>query len=90
MDSYDKCSIKSQERKRRGQVEKFLEKGPSMKGPPDWKSFLANDENEEMLAKMILQVWSEDSFATNLKDRKVSENKIFNKVNNFYFCFRSH
>ena len=42
-----------------------------MKRLADWKQFLNNDENKEMLAEMILRVWSDDSFAQNYKDRKV-------------------
>ena len=72
-DSYLKSSIKAQERKRRGEGEKLLIKGYSMKRPADWKCFLSNDENKEALTDMLLKVWSEDSFADKLTDRKVSE-----------------
>ena len=70
-DSYKRNFIKSQEWQRRGQSEKFLVKGPSMKRPSDWKYFLTNDENKEMLANMMLQIWCEDSFASNFNGRKV-------------------
>ena len=70
-DTYCENSIKSSERRRRGTGEKLLIQGPNMKRPSDWKGFLANDENKETLADIILQVWSDNMFGGKLKDRKV-------------------
>ena len=70
-DTYCENSIKSSERRRRGTGEKFLIQGPNMKRPPDWKGFLSNDDNKEMLADVILQVWSDDKFGEKLQNRKV-------------------
>ena len=54
-----------------------------MKRPADWKGFLSNDDNKEVLAEVILDVWSEDSFAEKLKDRKVCLSRYF--VSDFIF-----
>ena len=64
-------TIKAQERVRRGCGDAILIKGPAMKRPQDWKNFLANDKNKEQFTDMILNVWSSDSFAVTLGDRKV-------------------
>ena len=34
--------------------------------------FLSNNENKDMLCDILLQVWSDDSFSTNIHGRKVS------------------
>ena len=73
-DMYEPESIKSSERKRRGSGERLLIKGPAMKRPADWKGFLANDENKKQFTDVLLRVWSDDSFAGRLKDRKVVMN----------------
>ena len=73
-DMYEPESIKSSERKRRGSGERLLIKGPAMKRPADWKGFLANDENKKQFTNVLLRVWSDDSFAERLKDRKVVMN----------------
>ena len=70
-DMYAEHSIKAQERVRRGCGDPILIKGPAMKRPQDWKNFLANDKNKEQFTDMILNVWSSDSFAATLGDRKV-------------------
>ena len=70
-DMYQENSIKAIERKRRGYGEKLLVKGGSTKKPSDWKEFLGNEDNKEQLVKVLLEVWSDHSFATHLKDRKV-------------------
>ena len=59
-DSYIKGSIKDMERKRRGAGEAYLLKGPSMKRPADWKGFLSNSSNKEMLTDVVLDVLSEN------------------------------
>ena len=69
--SYSDISIKSIERTRRGNGERYLVKGANMKRPPDWKGFLGNNDNKEILAELILDVWSEDYFAPKLHNRKV-------------------
>ena len=71
-DTYDRGSIKSMERKHRGAGEKLLIKSPSIRRPADWKLFLSNDENKQRLIEILLEVWSDDSFAPNLRSRKVS------------------
>ena len=70
-DMYRKNSVKSLERKRRGCGEKLLLKGPSMKRPADWKSFLSNDDNKQQFTDILMRVWTDDSFSDKLKDRKV-------------------
>ena len=70
-DMYQKHSIKSTERRRRGCGEKLLVKGPAMRRPADWKGFLSNDENKEQFIDILVRVWSTDSFCEHLKDRKV-------------------
>ena len=72
-DMYDSESIKSTERKRRGCGEKLLIKGPAMKRPADWKGFLTNDENKKQFTNVLVKVWSDDSFLSLLKDRKVKK-----------------
>ena len=63
---------KSMERNRRGVGERLLIKGPKMKRPGDWKGFLTNYANKEMLTDVLLSVWSDDSFAGEMLGRKVS------------------
>ena len=70
-DMYAENSIKSLERVRRGCGDTLLIKGPSMKRPQDWKSFLSNDKNKEQFTEMILKVWSDDSFSEVLNDWQV-------------------
>ena len=74
MDSYYKESVKEQERRRRGVGDVFLVKGPNMKRPFDWKLFLSNGENKEVLGEILLKVWSNDNFAPNLHNRHVKYN----------------
>jgi hypothetical protein len=46
-DMYLENSIKSMERKRRGCSEKLIVTGENTKKPPDWKTFLADEENKK-------------------------------------------
>ena len=55
-DTYKEDSIKSIERKRRGESESFLVKGPSARLPRDWKVFLQNNVNKESLIPLLLNV----------------------------------
>ena len=71
IDMYKEQSIKCLERERRGSGDKLLVKGPAIKRPGDWKGFLSNDENKQQFTDILLQVWSDDSFASNLGNRKV-------------------
>ena len=71
-------------RERRGVGERLLVKGSSIR-PADWKIFLCNIENKEKLLLMLLDVWSADSFAHHLQDRKVKSLFVF--LVNFMFCF---
>ena len=70
-DMYTKHSVKSLERERRGSGEKLLVKGPAIKRPANWKGFLSNDDNKQQFTDILLQVWSDDSFASSLGNRKV-------------------
>ena len=72
-DTYHKGSIKAMERERRGIGEKLLIKGPNIKRPADWKNFLSNDENKVRLMSLLLEVWSQHSFAHHLLNRKVTQ-----------------
>jgi hypothetical protein len=62
-DMYLKNSIKSMERKRRGCSEKLIVTGENTKKPPDWKTFLVNEENKNQLIELLCRVWSTDNFA---------------------------
>ena len=42
-----------------------------MKRPSDWNAFLTNDENKRQFIRIILKVWSDDSFARKLQGIKV-------------------
>ena len=70
-DSYKDKSIKSMERKRRGDTEKLIVRGEAMKKPPDWKSFLANDENKKQFVKLLYNEWSKNEYVTDLHGREV-------------------
>ena len=59
-DSYDKYSVKAQERLRRGSSQKLLIDGPATRKPPDMKTFLQNDQNKEQLCDLLLKVWSSE------------------------------
>ena len=52
----------------------FFVKGLNMKIPFDWKLFLSNGENKEVLGEILLKVWSNDNFAPNLHNRQVKYN----------------
>ena len=67
-DMYQSKSIKESERMRRGAGEKFLIKGPLIKRPANWKSFLSNDENKKQFTEMLLRLWNEDSFSSILME----------------------
>ena len=70
-DMYLENSIKSMERKRRGCSEKLIVTGENMKKPPDWKTFLANEENKKQLIELLCRVWSTDNFAPKLLGKNV-------------------
>ena len=70
-DMYLENSIKSMERKRRGCSEKQIVTGENTKKPPDWKTFLANEENKKQLIKLLCRVWSTDNFAPKLFGKNV-------------------
>ena len=70
-DMYKVGSIKEMERKLRGSSEKLIIKGPMTKKPPNWKTFLMNDDNKSQLADIIHRVWSSDISAPKLMNRKV-------------------
>ena len=62
-DMYLENSIQSMERKRRGCSEKLIVTGENTKKPPDWKTFLVNEENKNQLIVLLCRVWSTDNFA---------------------------
>jgi hypothetical protein len=49
------------ERTRRGCSEKRIATGENTKKPPDWKTFLANEENKKQLIELLCRVWSTDN-----------------------------
>ena len=59
------------ERKRRGCSEKLIVTGENMKKPPDWKTFLANEENKKQLIELLCRVWSTDNVAPKLLGKNV-------------------
>ena len=79
-DMYKTNSVKSLECQLRGCGEKLLLSGPSMRRPPDWKGFLRNSENKQQFTNILLRVWSENDFASHLKNRQVI------KINFNYIC----
>ena len=72
-DSYNVKSIKCLERMRRGssQTQHLLLRGQSTKTPRDVKSFLSNDENKRNFNNLLLQLWEDDKYAEQLKDREI-------------------
>jgi hypothetical protein len=54
------------ERKRRGCSEKLIVTGENTKKPPDWKTFLAIEENKKQLVELLCRVWSTDNSAPKL------------------------
>ena len=58
---------------RRGssQTQPLLLRGQSTKTPRDWKSFLSNDENKRNFINLLLQLWEDDKYAEQLKDREI-------------------
>ena len=70
-DMYRANSVKSQERVRRGCSDRYLVKGPSVRKPANWKEFLSNDENKDVLCEILLLVWSDNKFSANIHGRKV-------------------
>jgi hypothetical protein len=47
-----KFNVKSMERKHRDCSEKLIVTGETTKKPPDWKTFLANEENKKQLIEL--------------------------------------
>jgi hypothetical protein len=45
------------ERKHRGCSEKLIVTGETTEKPPDWKTFLANEENKKQLIELLCRVW---------------------------------
>ena len=70
-DQYLPDSVKSMERQRRGTGEKLILNGEATKKPPDWKSFLSNDENKAQFIRLMLKMWKRDEYASNLQARQV-------------------
>lgn len=70
-DTYSPMSIKSFERKKRGNSPKFMLSGPKTKTPRDWKGFMSNDDNKTQLIKLLLDEWQKDAYAEKLIGRKV-------------------
>ena len=68
---YYKLSVKSQERMRRGESDKFLIRGPKTRRPPDFKNFLNNSENKIQLFKLLLNTWKTKNAAPHVKGREV-------------------
>ena len=56
-DTYQKQSIKSQERLRRGTSDKFVVEGVHQRKHAGFKLFLQNDENKMQLVTMLDRVW---------------------------------
>ena len=52
---------------RRGSSEKFIVDGPAIRKPPDFKLFLANDENKLQLCHLLINVWSNNDRASRLE-----------------------
>jgi hypothetical protein len=44
------------ERNRRGCSEQLIVTGENTKKPPDWKTFLANEENKKQLIELLCRV----------------------------------
>jgi len=70
-DTYQKDSIKSSERERRGVTETFLIKGSKTKVPRDWKCFMCNSENKVQLIKLLLAEWTGNKYAPKLLGRRI-------------------
>ena len=68
-DTYFPVSIKSFERKERGESNKFLIRSGKVRIPPDFQKFLCNGENKERLFELIESIWI--SQGSNLGDRVV-------------------
>ena len=68
-DTYAAWSIKSAERKLRGQGEEFVIRNPDIRIPPDFKQFLSNGNNKERLFELIEDVWKDKT--ENLENRVV-------------------
>ena len=44
-------------RSRRGSSQRFIVNGPATRQPPDFKLFLANEDNKVQFCELILRVW---------------------------------
>ena len=82
-DCYSECSIKAQERIRRGTSQKYLVSGPATKLPTDFKLFLCNEENKQQLSRMLLQVWSSDDAVTRIKQSGTAMLAVNGKMYSF-------
>ena len=67
-DSYHDNSIKTQERRRRGQSEQLILDGPSTKIPKDFKLFLTNEMNKKQLCNLLIKTWSDIRSYSSLKN----------------------
>ncbi|KAJ8348897.1 hypothetical protein SKAU_G00274860 [Synaphobranchus kaupii] len=57
-DNYEHESIKAQERLRRGFGEKCIIVGPKTVRAPEFKLFLANEDNKKQLCQLLYKVWT--------------------------------
>ena len=70
-DQYLPGSVQFMESKRRGCGEKLLLKEGATNRPPDWKSFMSNDENKTQFIQLLLKMWNSDKYALSLQGRQV-------------------
>ena len=66
-DSYDKYSVKAQERVRRGSSQQLRIDGPANKKSPVIKTFLKNDQNKEQLCDQVLRVCSSERASSRIE-----------------------
>ena len=67
-DSYNKDSVKSMERLRRGAGEKYVIQGTRTRRPENWPSFLKSDDNKVQLINILQRSWPPTS---NVKNKNV-------------------
>ena len=65
-DSYHADSIKAQERLRRDVSQQCIVNDPATRKPSDFKLFLENDKNKELLCQLLVRVWGSKEAASRI------------------------
>lgn len=85
-DAYHADSVKAQERLRRGFSQPFIVDGPATRRPPDFKLFLANEDNKIQFCKLVLRVWGSSAAFSRLEKCNLAVTIVDGKAYQLQTC----